>query len=229
MNRVYVFSVPVRVFHWLNVILVFILIGTGLIMGNPPAIQTGSEASFSYWFGTTRFIHFASAYLFTINFLFRMYWMFVGNKYERWRNFVPYSKAHWQDIWKVIRYDIFLKKDKQHTAIGHNAVAGASYFVLFICMLIIIITGFALYSNMSNAWFPSQFNWITSILGGEIMVRMIHHALMWVFILFTIIHVYLVFFHDYVEGHGEISSMGGGWKFIEKEFLDNQIEDEPKK
>ena len=28
------------------------------------------------------------------------------------------------------------------------------------------------------------------------------------------IHVYLVFYHDYVEGHGVLSSMAGGWKFL---------------
>ena len=33
---------------------------------------------------------------------------------------------------------------------------------------------------------------------------------------FTIVHVYLVFYHDYVEGHGVISSIVGGWKFMEK-------------
>jgi len=37
---------------------------------------------------------------------------------------------------------------------------------------------------------------------------------MWFFILFTIVHVYLVFYHDYVEGHGVMSSMVGGWKFV---------------
>jgi len=36
--------------------------------------------------------------------------------------------------------------------------------------------------------------------------------------LFALVHVYIVFYHDYVEGRGEISSMGGGWKFIEKEY-----------
>jgi Ni/Fe-hydrogenase 1 B-type cytochrome subunit len=31
-----------------------------------------------------------------------------------------------------------------------------------------------------------------------------------------VIHVYLVFYHDYVEGRGVISSMAGGWKFVER-------------
>jgi Ni/Fe-hydrogenase 1 B-type cytochrome subunit len=36
---------------------------------------------------------------------------------------------------------------------------------------------------------------------------------MWFFVVFVIIHVYLVFYHDYVEGRGTTSSMVGGYKF----------------
>ncbi len=36
---------------------------------------------------------------------------------------------------------------------------------------------------------------------------------MWFFIVFAVIHVYLVFYNDYVEARGVISSMSGGWKF----------------
>ncbi|MFM8448492.1 MAG: cytochrome b/b6 domain-containing protein, partial [Haliscomenobacter sp.] len=61
--------------------------------------------------------------------------------------------------------------------------------------------------------------WVSSVMGGDFVVRNWHHAIMWLFVVFTIIHVYLVFYHDYVEGRGEISSMGGGWKFIEEEVF----------
>jgi Ni/Fe-hydrogenase 1 B-type cytochrome subunit len=30
------------------------------------------------------------------------------------------------------------------------------------------------------------------------------------------IHIYLTFYHDYVEGRGVISSMASGWKYIEQ-------------
>ena len=35
------------------------------------------------------------------------------------------------------------------------------------------------------------------------MARQIHHFLMWFFILFAIVHIYLVFYHDYIEQRGE--------------------------
>jgi len=55
-RRVYVWQTPVRFYHWLNAIVVFALAITGYIIGSPPAIQSSSEASFGYWFGTVRFI-----------------------------------------------------------------------------------------------------------------------------------------------------------------------------
>jgi Ni/Fe-hydrogenase 1 B-type cytochrome subunit len=51
------------------------------------------------------------------------------------------------------------------------------------------------------------------------MVRTIHHSATWLFILFTLIHVYLVFYHDWLEGRGEVSSMFGGYKFISRERI----------
>ena len=88
------------------------------------------------------------------------------------------------------------------------------------------ITGFGLLSDMSSWWFPKMFAWVSAFMGGDFAVRDWHHSLMWFFVLFTIIHVYLVFYHDYVEGRGEISSMGGGWKFIEEDVFKADQEEE---
>jgi Ni/Fe-hydrogenase 1 B-type cytochrome subunit len=35
-----------------------------------------------------------------------------------------------------------------------------------------------------------------------------------------VIHIYLAFYHDYIEGRGTISSIVGGWKF-EREKSDD--------
>ena len=64
------------------------------------------------------------------------------------------------------------------------------------------------------------------------MVRTIHHVATWLFILFTLIHVYLVFYHDWLEGRGEVSSMFGGYKFVSEERLAHEdieelVEDAP--
>ncbi|MEN8138873.1 MAG: Ni/Fe-hydrogenase, b-type cytochrome subunit [Bacteroidota bacterium] len=220
MRRVYVFSAPTRTFHWLNVFVLALLIPTGLIIGNPPALLIGTDASANYWFGWVRLIHFSAAYIFIFNWIFRIYWSFMGNKWEGWRNFVPYNWKFIKEIGKVLKYDIFLHRTKEHIGIGHNALAGASYFGLFLLSIAITLTGLALYAPMSTYEFLAVFTVVTDMFGDEMTVRFIHHILMWLFVIFTVIHVYLVLFHDYVEGRGETSSMVGGFKYIEEDCLE---------
>ena len=57
---------------------------------------------------------------------------------------------------------------------------------------------------------------VVPLFGSEATLRIYHNGAMWLFIVFTFIHIYLVFYHDYVEGHGVLSSIIGGWKFMEK-------------
>lgn len=224
LRRIYVWELPVRIYHWINVLVLLILVVTGFYIANPLAIMTQKDVSQLYTMGWFRYLHFAAAYLFFFNFMARIYWGFVGNKYASWRQFIPISKQFVSEMWTVIKMDILLlkgsPKDRQHLSVGHNALAGMTYFLTFIMFLVQCLTGFGLYASMSDWWFPNLFFWVPAMLGGDILTRQIHHWVMWFFILFAFIHVYLVFYHDYVEGRGEISSMGGGWKFIEEEFFE---------
>lgn len=222
LNRVYVYSFPVRIFHWLNALAITVLAITGFLIGRPVAFMTSHEAYQGYWFGIVRFTHFTAGYIFLFNFLFRLYFMFTGTKYERWYYFVPFRKHYWKELLNVIKHDILFISKKPVVSIGHNALAGLSYFILFIAMIGSIITGFGLYSQMSDSFIASLFAWVDPALGGDAMARNIHHILMWVFVAFTIIHVYLVFYHDVVERRGETSSMISGWKFMEQKILDDK-------
>jgi len=212
-RRVYVWEFPVRLFHWINATGVFLLIVTGFLIGNPQVLERSQEAYQQYWFGWTRFIHFASAYVVFFNFLFRVYWGFVGNQFARWSNFFPVNKEQWLDLWETIRIDILQLKLKGKISIGHNYLASLTYIGLFIIFLFQVVSGFALYSSMSESFIPKLFTWIVPLMGGDGNVREWHHMFMWAFVVFSIIHVYLIFYHDYVEGRGDMSSMLGGWKF----------------
>lgn len=220
LRRVYVWELPVRIYHWLNALVILALIGTGFYIGNPLAVISSKEANSMFTMGWIKTIHFIAAYLFFFNFLFRIYWGFVGNKYADWKNFIPTNKKYFREMWQVLRMDILMLRGKEHFAVGHNAVAGFTYFFTFILFLIQCLTGFGLYAAMSDFWFAKLWAWVPYLFGGDILLRQVHHWTMWFFILFTVVHVYLVFYHDYVEGRGEVSSMFGGWKFIEEEVFD---------
>jgi len=216
-KRVYVWQLPVRFYHWLNALCILILAVTGILIAHPPALSSAGEASFSYWFGMNRFIHFATAYVFVFNFAFRIYWGFVGNQYSDWHNFLPFRRAQFREVKDVLRVDILQSIDKPVHAVGHNALAYFTYFAMFLVFLFQVVSGFAMYASMSDFLFPQLFAWAVPLFGGDFAIRQWHYAATWFFILFTLVHVYLVFYHDYVEGHGVMSSMVGGWKFLPKD------------
>lgn len=222
-KRVLVWELPARVFHWVNVLTIITLTITGFIIANPPAILSSTEALYLNTFGIVRFIHFIAAYIFFFNMIMRIYWAFVGNQFAHWRAFWPFSKKMWNNVWHVLKIDILLfnedEEDLSNVSIGHNSVAAFSYIALFLLALIQVFTGFALYADMSDWWLPNLFSWVIPLFGGDFMVRTIHHITMWGFILFSIVHIYLVFYHDWLEGRGEVSSMFGGYKFVRRKRI----------
>lgn len=222
-RRVYVWELPVRIFHWVNAFAVTILAVTGFIIANPPALLSTAEASDIYWFGTVRFIHFATAYLFLFVMVLRIYWAFIGNQFSRWSAFWPFSKKMFYNFLHVTKVDVFLGHEKhpdiKDLSVGHNSVAGLSYAMMFFIAIVQIFTGFGLFASNASWWLPKLFSWVVPLFGSDFLVRTIHHVSSWFFILFVLIHVYLVFYHDWLEGRGEVSSMFGGYKFVSEERL----------
>jgi Ni/Fe-hydrogenase 1 B-type cytochrome subunit len=193
------------------------LAATGYLIGSALAVQASIEASFGYWFGTVRFIHFVAAFVFFFNFAFRIFRGFVGNKYADWRNLILYRKDRIEEIKEVLAVDIFQARGKPLESVGHNPLAGFTYFVSFLAFLFQRVTGFGLYAAMSHSWLAGLFAWVVPLMGGGFAVRQWHHLMVWFFLIFAMVHVFLVFYHDYAEGRGVTSSMVGGWKFIEKQ------------
>lgn len=212
-QKVYVWELPVRLFHWVNVFCILALTLTGFVIGSPQKVFDAAEPSQQYWFGIVRFTHFAAAYIFFFNYLFRLYWGLVGNKYARLKEFIPYTKEKLSELWTVLKVDILQIQATRDLAMGHNSLAGFTYFMSFLIFLFQVGTGFALYASMSDSWIPSLFAWVVPLMGGDAMVRQWHHLSMWFFLLFAIVHIYLVFYHDWVEGTASTSSMISGWKF----------------
>jgi len=136
MERVFVWQLPVRLFHWINALCIVVLGVTGYLIGHPLAFASSAEPYAGYWFGTVRFIHFSVAYILTFNFLFRIYWGFVGNKYTTWRNFIPLRAEQWKEIFRVLRVDIMLGKvEEPLESPGHNALAGLGHLLPFLVFL----------------------------------------------------------------------------------------------
>ena len=212
-RRLYVWELPVRFYHWVNGVAILVLGVTGFLIGSPLSLAYMPEASQQYWFGVVRFTHFTAGYIFLFNFLVRVYWGFVGNRFAAWNQFIPTTRKQFKEIVEVLKVDVLQTKLSGPISLGHNMLAGVTYFLTFWVFLFQALTGFGLYAPMSHGILGKLSAWIVPLLGGDMAVRQWHHAGLWFYIVFTLIHVYLVFYHDYVEGRGTTSSMVGGWKF----------------
>ncbi|XJZ25873.1 Ni/Fe-hydrogenase, b-type cytochrome subunit [Bacillota bacterium Lsc_1132] len=209
--KIYVWEMPIRIFHWVNMISIILLIGTGIYIGKPFAsAMIPGEAYYSNLMGWARYIHFFAAFLFTVNLIYRMYWAFKGNKFATSN---PFRLIFWKETVETIKFYLFLKNKKPHYA-GHNPLAQLSYWIFQgIGSLIVVFTGFYMYYEpQQESFWAKLFAWVPMIFGDSYSIRSWHHLAAWGFILFIIIHVYMVFRDDYLERNGVISSMFTGYK-----------------
>ncbi|MCC6393009.1 MAG: Ni/Fe-hydrogenase, b-type cytochrome subunit [Bryobacterales bacterium] len=219
-GRKYVWELPVRVSHWVNVVSVTMLFATGLYISDPILAPNG-EPYQHFVMGRARQIHFLFGYLLLFSFLLRVYWFYVGNNYAR-SGFPRVWKAEW---WKDVRDQglQYLRLDRGHVHLGHNAIAGLTYtiFVIFLGWFQ-ILTGLALYSESNPGGFwDKMVGWLIPLFGGSFPLRMWHHTASWGFVVFVILHLYIVLYDDRQYKNGLISSMLAGFKFYERDDLDH--------
>jgi Ni/Fe-hydrogenase 1 B-type cytochrome subunit len=173
-------------------------------------------------FGYIRFAHFAAAYLFTISFLLRLLWVFVGNRFAREIYLVPLkmlSPAWWGGMFSQIKYYLFLTP-KARAWQGHNPLAMAAMFFMYVLGTVFMIcTGFALYGEglgMESWAFGMFTSWVQPLAGDSQNLHTLHHLGMWYLIVFSIVHIYMVIREDICSEETVISTMVNGWRVAKK-------------
>ena len=211
MQRAYVWELPVRAFHWVHVASMIALAFTGYYIGNP-FIIVPSEITQTYLMGWMRYLHFIFAFVLALGSLVRVYWFFAGGQYASWRDWIPTTRERLNFFWKQFKFYIFLERERPHY-MGHNPVAGLSYAGLALMLLIQGLTGFALYAEpYAGGFWRVVFGWLLTLFTNQTL-RLVHHVLMWLFAVFTIIHLYMAVLADVEERNGAITSMISGVKF----------------
>jgi Ni/Fe-hydrogenase 1 B-type cytochrome subunit len=211
---VYVYDAAIRLWHWVTALCIVVLAVTGYFIGSPlPSV--GGEAYESYLFGWIRFTHFAAGMILGVAFLLRLYRVFTGGPHARQIFYIPFwSIAWWKDVFGEIGWYLFIKQPKEY--VGHNPLAHAAMFLMFVLPLIVLLlTGFALYAesfNYGSGWYTA-FGWVFSVLGDSMTVRTWHHAAMWVVIIFSMVHMYMAIREDMTHRQTTISAMISGWRF----------------
>ncbi len=156
LRKIYVWEVPVRAVHWTIFLSIVILSFTGYYLHNPFIVVRGQGG---YFLATMRFIHEVTAFVFTMAFLTRIYWAFMGNKYARWSAFIPTTRRQLRSIVEMLKYYLFLRW-RAPSEVGHNSLAALAYVGIYVLFLVQILTGFALYSNdVGTGIWHTLFSW----------------------------------------------------------------------
>ena len=213
-ESIYVFELPVRVWHVTHGLSVIALCITGYLIANPLA-SVGGEASDSFLMGNLRMVHLIAAYVFAVGFGVRIYWAIVGNKYSRDIFYLPlWRGAWWREFFEELGFYLFLRKQAPLT-VSHNALAQtAMFFFNFLLAVFMIGTGFAMHSEALGlgSWADNWFGWIIPLLGGSQNTKMLHDLGMWLFVVFMLIHIYMAVRARYMGRQTSLRSIVTGWR-----------------
>lgn len=182
-------SIWLRLFHWINMIAITMLILTGFYIHAPQSFRLFSNMDIA------RSIHFALAYVLCISYVCRIYYAIVANDAK---NIIYDPIKDTKKLPSMIKYYLFLEDD--HPFYGkYNPGQKAMYTGLIFMVLVMAITGFIMYK-------PLTFGFMAGWLGGFLVVRMIHYIFTWLFVLCIMAHLYL----DIAEGLPVLKSMFTG-------------------
>ncbi|RME43222.1 MAG: Ni/Fe-hydrogenase, b-type cytochrome subunit [Chloroflexi bacterium] len=213
-RRIYVWEIPVRLTHWVNVACIILLSFTGYFIANPYIRVSPREIYGQYFMGIVRYVHFSVAFVFIASLLLRTYWAFVGNEWASWRGLFPFlTREGRQAMADALRYYLFLRRQPPEVT-GHNALAGMTYMVIVTLYFLIIFTGLALYGVLHPVGIiPALTGWVFGLFSVQ-TIRWIHHFIMYLLLAFAIHHVYSAWLVDLEEGNGLMSSIFSGFKFM---------------
>jgi Ni/Fe-hydrogenase 1 B-type cytochrome subunit len=215
----YVYEWAVRAWRWIIALWLIVLAVTGYFISNPLPTMPG-EASEHFTMGYIRFTHFATAYIFAVIFLGRIYWALAGNHYARQLFWLPLlNRAWWRGLVREIRWYAFL--DKHPTKyIEHNPLAHLSMFLaITLGGTFMIITGFAMYGEgaQSGSWAHTMFSsWVIPLFGQSQNLHTAHHVVAWFIVCFMIVHVYVSIREEIMLQQTNISAMITGTRTFRK-------------
>ncbi len=207
-ERHYVWSILMRLYHWSFVSAVVALVITGFYINSPWA-QTTLEGTGLYPMLSIRNIHGLAAYLFTSAILVRLFLLLFGNRHERILEMLPVTSRNTRNVSTTLSSYSYLQDFHDEERLGHNVVGGMTYVLTMIAALFQLASGFYLRLPENAFWQK----WGVILFGTQQHARFIHHSLMWYFIIFALIHIYLVIWNDLWIPDGITSSIFTGYKF----------------
>jgi Ni/Fe-hydrogenase b-type cytochrome subunit len=190
----------VRVTHWVNVIAVTVMVGSGLRIFNAYprfAPRGGTFCCYPWegqpipawltmgrWLAGARHWHFAAMWVLVLNGLVYLTFIYLHGE---WRDLTP-RRGDIRDAREMVKFYLFVRRDHPHQG-KHNALQKTAYFAMPIIGIVLVLTGLAI-------WKPVQLAFLTQLFGGYVWARYWHFVAMVMLVALSVVHVFMVFTVD---------------------------------
>jgi Ni/Fe-hydrogenase 1 B-type cytochrome subunit len=199
-QRIRVWSAPLRLVHWLMALCVLALLASGWI-GSARLAEAGR------W----RDLHFTSGYLLAVAIVIRLGLLLRGRApTDRWRDLLPAGRQQWLGMRDMLLFYMTLGRTTLPGYYGHNPLWGPVYLVLFALTALGVVTGVLLsgYDALGLLVLTASPWW----LGWSLPEW--HSGVATTLAVAVAVHVLAVFAHDARGTAGEISAMVNGHKIF---------------
>lgn len=186
----------IRATHWVNVVAVVVMAGSGMRIFNAyPRFGRPGESfplnpwegtpipawlTFGAWLGGARHWHFAMMWLLVANGLLYLGFLFLHGE---WRDLVP-RRGDARDALEMAKFYLFVRRD--HPRQGkHNALQKSVYFTMSLLGIVLVLSGLAI-------WKPVTLGFITALFIDYKWARFAHFAAMALLLVLAIVHVFMV-------------------------------------
>lgn len=188
------FPLLVRLAHWLQALAILIMVGSGWRIYN--SVPIFGNYRFPLWAtlggdpATSKIAHMDPGVANALNWHFTGMWLlaasyaiFIAHRLisgHFFRHFLPVGpRAFLRDFWAALTFKL------SHRLGEYNAVQRVAYLFVLFAILMMILSGLAI-------WKPVQLAWLTALFGGYPTARVIHFLFMAGICLFIFVHVSLV-------------------------------------
>lgn len=167
---------PAKIFHWINIISLFVLLTSGLQIYNANPVF-GGRAGFHFpaiflaggWLAGGRHLHFAAMGIFALNLLWYGLYILIS---RRWQHRYVGGK----DL-KALQLS---RNPKRRIYAWHRL----AYTAIVPILLLAVFTGIGMYK-------PAQFPWIVDCFGDWFALRVVHFFTVPAVLIFAIVHSWL--------------------------------------
>jgi len=221
-------TASMRIMHWLNAFCLLGAVITGMYIAHPYYQSFISDPAVDkYVMAWNRWGHFMIAIIFDITAIIIAYLYFFSRFEKPYKKLIP-NRSNVVEFMEVFLNLLTLNRRKRFDS-THADSFNVVYFTIFhLLLFFMLFTGLQLYvmglsGGLSSIgkWWPSLLHfgtdWTLWAFGGKMGVRIAHHSMMWVIIVWVVFHIYYQVWRTIFWKEGDISIVVGGSKYVRDE------------